>query len=127
VLTVAGTAGKLTTFRRLWSSDTPASSDASVSNSSRTSGTDWAADGVFAEILYATYSEKHFADWWALKYDAMGIGLEGFKNTSWVLHDFGKPGSTAQDKQVAPKLVDAWTYDSKLDDNTVPGCFSALT
>jgi hypothetical protein len=123
MLTIACSAGKITTFRRVWNNTHTDPFDVLASNTS-TLGTDWAADGVFAEILYATYSEEYFSGWWVSKYDAMGIGLSGFESTSWVQHDFGKPGSTAQDRQVAPKLVDAWTYDSKYDDNTVCGyCF----
>lgn len=86
----------------------------SASNNTETLGTNWAAEGVFAQLLYSQYSEKYFEDW-SLTYSPMGDGFA----QEWVRYDFGKPGSGAQDRQAAPKLVDAWTYDSKYDGNTV--------
>lgn len=111
--------GKITTFRRVWKGAPSDPFDpSSESEDSETLGTDWAAEGVFAELLYSTYSEKYFEDWSAA-YDPMG--RDAFKG--WVLYDFGKPGSGSQDRQAFPKLVDAWTYDSKYDGNTVCRCF----
>jgi hypothetical protein len=112
-----GCAGKITAFRRIWRSPTPPS-HAPESEPEQTLGTDWAAGGAFAELLYSTYSEKYFQEWSA-KYNPMGRG--GF-DKEWVMYDFGKPGSGAQDRQAAPTLLDAWTYDSKYDGNTVCGC-----
>ena len=115
-----GGAGRITTFRRVWSTTQAASDVSNVSDSSEALGTDWAAAGVFAELLYSTYSEKYFEDWSAT-YDPMG--RDGFA-LDWVRYDYGKPGSGGQDRQSRPNLVDAWTYDSKYDENTVCGsCF----
>ena len=110
-------AGKITTFRRVWNATDVASDGSEASKDSESLGTDWAAEGVFAELLYSTFSEKYFADWSA-SYDPMGP--EGF-DLNWVRYDYGKPGSGGADRQARPKLLDAWTYDSKYDENTVCG------
>ena len=82
----------MTSFRRIWT-------DAA---GQQTLGTDWAAEGTFAELLYSTYSEAHYAQWRAT-YCPDG----GDSDDSW--HRFGKPGMDAaahvQDRQAAPTFV----------------------
>jgi hypothetical protein len=76
-------------FRRIWRR----------ANGTTEMGTDWAAGGQFAAIVYSTYSEQHYMDWGA-RYNPGGRGA--------VNSDFSKPGSGAvgaKDRQTTPEFV----------------------
>lgn len=81
--------GDVVSFRRIWHR----------ANGTTEMGTDWAAGGSFAAIVYSTYSEAHYMDW-GEQYISGGRGA--------VNEDFSKPGSGsagAKDRHTAPEFV----------------------
>jgi hypothetical protein len=100
-------AGEITSFKRIWRNS---------AGKVVVEGTDWAAGGVFARLLYATYSEEYFSEWGA-GYNPGGAGAFN----GWALYDFGKPGckSFARSRGAPPRLVNAWNYNSDYQNGTV--------